>query len=252
MSGGLGLFRRVLKITGRPESEVDARAEPIYGRWTKQDVSISTTILAVLGQIELHLTASAASPEAADRVLGPAVRELQGALGDDVYSVDGSALEEVVGVALRDRGLKVAVAESCTGGLLTSRLTDVPGSSAYVERSEVCYSNQAKIDSLGVPAALIDQHGAVSEPVARAMAEGIRTKAGTAVGIGVTGIAGPGGGTPDKPVGTVAIAVLAGADARVRTFQFVGAREMVKFQSAQAALNMLRLMLKPARGDGAA
>jgi nicotinamide-nucleotide amidase len=116
----------------------------------------------------------------------------------------------------------------------------------------VCYSNQAKIDSLGVPAALIDQHGAVSEPVARAMAEGIRTKAGTAVGIGVTGIAGPGGGTPDKPVGTVAIAVLAGADAHVRTFQFVGAREMVKFQSAQAALNMLRLMLKPARVDGAA
>jgi nicotinamide-nucleotide amidase len=252
LSGGAGLFRRVLKITGRPESEVDARAEPIYGPWTKQQVPISTTILAVLGQIELHLTASAASAEAADRVLGPAVRELQRALGDDVYSVDGSALEEVVGVALRDRGLKVAVAESCTGGLLTSRLTDVPGSSAYVERSEVCYSNQAKIDSLGVPAVLIDQHGAVSEPVARAMAEGIRTKAGTAVGIGVTGIAGPGGGTPDKPVGTVAIAVLAGADARVRTFQFVGAREMVKFQSVQAALNMLRLMLKPARADGAA
>jgi nicotinamide-nucleotide amidase len=252
LSGGAGLFRRVLKITGRPESEVDARAEPIYGPWTKQEVPISTTILAVLGQIELHLTASAANAEAADRVLGPAVRELQHALGDDVYSVDGSALEEVVGVVLRDRGLKVAVAESCTGGLLTSRLTDVPGSSAYVERSEVCYSNQAKIDSLGVPAALIDQHGAVSEPVARAMAEGIRAKAGTAVGIGVTGIAGPGGGTPDKPVGTVAIAVLAGADARVRTFQFVGAREMVKFQSAQAALNMLRLMLKPARADGAA
>ena len=252
LSGGAGLFRRVLKITGRPESEVDARAEPIYGPWTKQEVPISTTILAVLGQIELHLTASAASAEAADRVLGPAVRELQHTLGDDVYSVDGSALEEVVGAALRDRGLKVAVAESCTGGLLTSRLTDVPGSSAYVERSEVCYSNQAKIDSLGVPAALIDQHGAVSEPVARAMAEGIRAKAGTAVGIGVTGIAGPGGGTPDKPVGTVAIAVLAGADARVRTFQFVGAREMVKFQSAQAALNMLRLMLKPARADGAA
>jgi nicotinamide-nucleotide amidase len=252
LSGGAGLFRRVLKITGRPESEVDARAEPIYGPWTKEEVPISTTILAVLGQIELHLTASAANAEAADRVLGPAVRELQHALGDDVYSVDGSALEEVVGAALRDRGLKVAVAESCTGGLLTSRLTDVPGSSAYVERSEVCYSNQAKIDSLGVPAALIDQHGAVSEPVAQAMAEGIRAKAGTAVGIGVTGIAGPGGGTPDKPVGTVAIAVLAGADARVRTFQFVGAREMVKFQSAQAALNMLRLMLKPARGDGAA
>jgi nicotinamide-nucleotide amidase len=251
MGGGVGLFRRVLKITGRPESEVDARAEPIYGPWTKQEVPISTTILAVLGQIELHLTASATTIEAADRVLGPAVHELQRALGDDVYSVDGSGLEEVVGVALRARGMKVAVAESCTGGLLTSRLTDVPGSSAYMDRAEVCYSNQAKIDSLGVPCALIEEHGAVSEPVARAMAEGIRAKAATAVGIGVTGIAGPGGGTPEKPVGTVVIAVVAGDDARVRTFQFVGAREMVKFQSAQAALNMLRLMLKRPRRDGA-
>jgi nicotinamide-nucleotide amidase len=242
-SGGAGLFRRVLKITGQPESAVDAKAQPIYGRWQTQDVPISTTILAVLGQIELHLTARAPNREAADRVLDPAVRELQSVLGGDVYSVDGASLEEVVGARLRERRLKVAVAESCTGGLLTSRLTDVPGSSAYVERSEVCYSNQAKIDSLGVPAALIADHGAVSEPVARAMAEGIRAKASTDVGIGVTGIAGPDGGTPEKPVGTVAIAVLVGADARVRTFQFVGLREMVKFQSAQAALNMLRLML---------
>ena len=242
-SGGAGLFRRVLKITGQPESVVDAKAQPIYGRWQTQEVPISTTILAVLGQIELHLTAGAPDREAADRVLDPAVRELQAALGGDVYSVDGASLEEVVGARLRERRLKVAVAESCTGGLLTSRLTDVPGSSAYVERSEVCYSNQAKIDSLGVPAALIAAHGAVSEPVARAMAEGIRAKASADIGMGVTGIAGPDGGTPEKPVGTVAIAVLVGADARVRTFQFVGAREMVKFQSAQAALNMLRLML---------
>jgi len=242
-SGGAGLFRRVLKITGQPESVVDAKAQPIYGRWQTQEVPISTTILAVLGQIELHLTAGAPDREAADRVLDPAVRELQDALGGDVYSVDGASLEEVVGARLRERRLKVAVAESCTGGLLTSRLTDVPGSSAYVDRSEVCYSNQAKIDSLGVPAALIAAHGAVSEPVARAMAEGIRAKASADVGMGVTGIAGPDGGTPEKPVGTVAIAVLVGADARVRTFQFVGAREMVKFQSAQAALNMLRLML---------
>ena len=242
-SGGAGLFRRVLKITGQPESVVDAKAQPIYGRWQTQEVPISTTILAVLGQIELHLTAGAPDREAADRVLDPAVRELQAALGGDVYSVDGASLEEVVGARLRDRRLKVAVAESCTGGLLTSRLTDVPGSSAYVERSEICYSNRAKIDSLGVPAALIEEYGAVSEPVARAMAEGIRAKASADIGIGVTGIAGPDGGTPEKPVGTVAIAVLAGADARVRTFQFVGLREMVKFQSAQAALNMLRLML---------
>jgi nicotinamide-nucleotide amidase len=242
--GGTGLFRRVLKITGRTESDVDATVQPIYGRWLSQDVPITTTILAVMGQIELHLTASAASREAADRALGPAVRELEEALVDAVYSVDGSPLEAVVGERLRARHLTIAVAESCTGGLLSSRLTDVPGSSDYVERGEVCYSNRSKIESLGVPAALIAEHGAVSEPVARAMAEGIRTKASTHVGVGVTGIAGPGGGTPDKPVGTVMIAVLIGADAHVRTFQFIGSREMVKFQSTQAALNMLRLMLK--------
>jgi nicotinamide-nucleotide amidase len=241
---GTGLFRRVLKITGRTESDVDATVQPIYGRWLSQEVPITTTILAVMGQIELHLTASAASREAADRTLDPAVSELEEALVDAVYSVDGSPLEAVVGERLRARHLTIAVAESCTGGLLSSRLTDVPGSSDYVERGEVCYSNRSKIDSLGVPAALIAEHGAVSEPVARAMAEGIRTKASTHVGIGVTGIAGPGGGTPDKPVGTVMIAVLIGADAHVRTFQFIGPREMVKFQSTQAALNMLRLMLK--------
>jgi nicotinamide-nucleotide amidase len=242
--GGAGLFRRVLKITGRTESDVDATVQPIYGRWLSQTVPISTTILAVMGQIELHLTAKAQSREEADRALDPAVQTLQDALADDVYSADGSSLEAVVGAKLRARRLTIAVAESCTGGLLTSRLTDVPGSSDYVERSEVCYSNRAKTESLGVPAALIAEHGAVSEPVAVAMAEGIRRKASTDVGIGVTGIAGPGGGTPDKPVGTVMIAVIVGSQVRVRTFQFIGPREMVKFQSAQAALNMLRLMLK--------
>jgi nicotinamide-nucleotide amidase len=250
--GGMGLFRRVLKITGRTESDVDATAQPIYSRWISQDVPITTTILAVMGQIELHLTASAESREAADRALDPAVRELEEALVDAVYSVDGSPLEAVVGERLRARHLTIAVAESCTGGLLSSRLTDVPGSSDYVERGEVCYSNRSKIESLGVSAALIVEHGAVSEPVARAMAEGIRTKASTPVGVGVTGIAGPGGGTPDKPVGTVMIAVLLGPDAHVRTFQFIGPREMVKFQSTQAALNMLRLMLKLSERSGRA
>ena len=137
----------------------------------------------------------------------------------------------------------MAVAESCTGGLLTSRLTDVPGSSAYVERGVVCYSNRSKVELLGVPDAILSEHGAVSEPVAQAMAEGARARAGTDVGIGITGIAGPDGGTPDKPVGTVAIAVVVGGETRVRTFQFVGGREQVKFQASQAALNMLRLML---------
>ncbi len=248
-SQGRGLFRRVLKITGRAESDVDAQAQPIYGRWTAQAAPISTTILAVLGQIELHLTAQAASQAEADVVLEAAVQELQAALGPSVYSVDGRALEAVVGDLLRKRSMTVAIAESCTGGLLASRLTDVPGSSEYVDRGVVCYSNQSKTDLAGVPEALMREHGAVSEPVAQALAEGIRSRAGTHVGIGITGIAGPGGGSAEKPVGTVSVAVIVDEEMRVRTFQFIGGREMVKFQAAQSALNMTRLMLLRLPGD---
>jgi nicotinamide-nucleotide amidase len=242
-SGGAGLFRRVIRITGRTESDVDARAEPIYSRWLTMPVPIATTILAVSGQIELHLTASASDRRAADAALEAAVGELQAELGSVIYSVDGRPLEAVVGDLLRQAGWTIAAAESCTGGLLMSRLTDVPGSSDYVDRGVVCYSDRAKIELLDVPAALIEEHGAVSEPVARAMADGIRRVAASDVGIGITGIAGPGGGTAEKPVGTVAVAVTANDAQRVRTFRFFGGREMVKFQSAQAAMNMLRLMM---------
>jgi nicotinamide-nucleotide amidase len=222
---------------------VDQQAQPIYGAWTSRAIPISTTILAMLGQIELHLTVRAESRASADAALDAAVAELRTALGDAVYSVDGRPLEAVVGELLRARRATIAVAESCTGGLLASRLTDVPGSSDYVERGAVCYSNRAKTEWLGVTEALLARHGAVSEQVAEAMAAGIRSRAGVTVGVGVTGIAGPGGGTAEKPVGTVAIAVQTDDDARVRTFQFIGGREMVKFQASQAALNMVRLLL---------
>jgi nicotinamide-nucleotide amidase len=247
-SGTAGLFRRVLKITGRAESDVDAQAQPTYAKWTSSPVPISTTILAVLGQIELHLTAQAADPDAAHAALDAAVVEMQQVLGPSVYSSDGRSLEAVVGDLLRQHTLTIAVAESCTGGLLASRLTDVPGSSDYVERGVVCYSNRSKTELAGVPTALIAEHGAVSEPVARAMAEGIRSRAGTNVGIGITGIAGPGGGTPEKPVGTVSVAVIVDDETRVRTFQFIGGRDMVKFQAAQAALNMTRLAVMKIQG----
>jgi nicotinamide-nucleotide amidase len=242
-STGRGLFRRVLKITGRAESDVDAQASPVYVKWTTPAASISTTILAVLGQIELHLTMQAANKGEADAALEAAVRELQHTLGASVFSVDGRTLEHVVGDLLREHTMTIAVAESCTGGLLASRLTDVPGSSDYVDRGVVCYSNQSKTELAGVPEMLMLEHGAVSEPVAKAMAEGIRARAGTSVGVGITGIAGPGGGTPEKPVGTVAVAVAVNDEVRVRTFQFFGSREMVKFQAAQSALNMTRLMV---------
>jgi nicotinamide-nucleotide amidase len=240
---GAGLFRRVLKITGRTESDVDATVQPIYGPWARQDVPIATTILAVLGQIELHLTAKAPDRATADGALDPAVRALSTALGESVYSVDGSSIEAVVGRMLKDRGLTIAAAESCSGGLLSSRLTDVPGSSDYVQSGVVCYSNRSKVEWLGVPEALIAEHGAVSEPVARAMASGVRSRAHASIGIGITGIAGPGGGTAEKPVGTVAIAVLWDDVEQVRTFQFIGGRDLVKFQASQAALNAVRLML---------
>jgi nicotinamide-nucleotide amidase len=242
-SGGMTLARRVVKVAGMTESDVDTVAQPVYGRWTSAGVPIETTILATLGQIELHLTARAADRAEADRALGTAASELQAVLGHAVISVDGRSLEAVVGDLLRAAFWRVAVAESCTGGLLTSRLTDVPGSSDYVDRAAVCYSNRAKTAWLGVPSTLIAEHGAVSEAVARAMAEGVRAEAGTEVGIGVTGIAGPGGGSAEKPVGTVAIAVVSDGETRVRTCRFVGAREQVKDQAVRAALNLLRRML---------
>jgi nicotinamide-nucleotide amidase len=242
-AGEGGLFRRVVKIAGRTESDVDARAEPIYRHWRDQAVPIATTILAAAGQIELHLSARAATRAEGDRALDAAVAALVGELGPSVFSVDGRQMEEVVGDLLRTKGLQVAVAESCTGGLLASRLTDVPGSSAYVERGVVCYSNRAKVELLGVPEQVLAAHGAVSEPVARLMAEGVRARAASQVGIGITGIAGPGGGTAEKPVGTVVVAVQVDDDVRVRTFTLFGDRTQVKFRATQAALNMLRLML---------
>ena len=242
-AGSRGLFRRVLKLTGRPESEVDAIAQPVYGQWLSAPIPIATTILAKMGQIELHLTADAPNEADARVALAAAVRQLLDVLEPAVYSTDGRGLEEVVGDLLRERGLSIAVAESCTGGLLASRLTDVAGSSDYFDRGVVCYSNDAKTEWLGVSPDLLAAHGAVSEPVAQAMADGVRQRARSGVGVGITGIAGPGGGTPEKPVGMVCIAVVTPVQQQVRTFQFIGPREMVKFQSAQAAMNMLRHLL---------
>ena len=242
-SGSRGLFRRVLKLTGRPESEVDSIAQPVYSRWVNAEIPIVTTILAKMGQIELHLTADAASEAEGHAALAVAVRELLEVLGPSVYSIDGRGLEQVVGDQLHERRMTIAVAESCSGGLLASRLTDVPGSSDYMDRGVVCYSNEAKTELLGVPAALIAEQGAVSEAVAQAMADAVRERARSSVGVGITGIAGPGGGSPEKPVGTVCIAVATPQARDVRRFAFIGPRDMVKFQSVQAAMNMLRLLL---------
>jgi nicotinamide-nucleotide amidase len=242
-SSGARVLRRVLKITGRTESDVDATAQPIYGPWRHQPIPITTTILAALGQIELHLMSCVVDRSAGSAALDRAVGQLQATLGPSVYSTDGRPLEAVVGDLLREAKWTIAAAESCTGGLLTSRLTDVPGSSDYVQAAAICYSNTAKVEWVGIDDRLIEEHGAVSEPVARGMAEQIRIRARTDVGVGITGIAGPGGGTPAKPVGTVAIAVAIPETTEARTFHFIGHREQVKFQATQAAMNMLRLMM---------
>lgn len=242
-AGAARLLRRVIRLTGRTESDVDGRAQALYKRWASQAPAVAATILAVMGQIELHLSVQTADTSAGLAALDSAVRDLTDTFGHAIYSTDGTTLEAVVGDLLRRRTMTIAVAESCTGGLLASRLTDVSGSSDYVERGAVCYSNRSKTEMLGVPPELIEAQGAVSEAVARAMAEGIRVRAGTHVGVGITGIAGPRGGTAQKPVGMVCIAAVADGEARVTTFQFLGGREMVKFQAAQSALNMVRLML---------
>ena len=237
-------YRTSLFLTGKGESHVEQLIQPIYARWRDAVPPISTTILAAMGQIELHLTVRDADQARALATLERARNELMAVIGGDVYSADGRLMEEVVGDLLSARGYTIAAAESCTGGLLTSRLTDVPGSSAYVRASVVAYAYEDKTALLGVPSALIETHGAVSEPVAVAMAEGIRERTGADVAVGITGIAGPGGGTEAKPVGTVVIAVIVpGKPVYVRTFSFIGPRAMVKFQATQAALDRVRRML---------
>ena len=243
-SAGAVLVRRVVRVAGRIESHVDEKLHPLYGVWEKETPPIGATILASLGSIEVHVWTRAATRQAAAATLERVVAEAVHVLGPDVYSVDGRMLEAVVGDLLVERGLRIGVAESCTGGLITSRLTDVPGSSRYVDQSVVVYSNEAKTQLLDVPAGLIREHGAVSEPVGLAMAEGIKAKAHAGVGVSVTGIAGPTGGSPEKPVGTVVVAAVTDSERRVRTFRFFGERELVKFQASQAALDMVRRMLQ--------
>jgi nicotinamide-nucleotide amidase len=242
-SSGEPLVRRVIRIAGRIESDVDQLLQPLYREWAAAAPTIAATILAQPGAIELHLSAQASSQDVVDRALESAVQRVVDTIGADIYSTDGRKLEQVVGDLLAAKGLRVAAAESCTGGLITSRLTDVPGSSRYVDQSVITYSNEAKTELLGVPTDVLKVHGAVSEPVALAMADGIRLRAGADIGVGVTGIAGPTGGTPEKPVGMVVIAVVTASERRCRTFRFFGEREHVKFQASQSALDMVRRLL---------
>lgn len=242
-SHGQRLRRRVVRTTGRSESQVEEIAQPIYSQFLSLVPAIETTILASPGLVELHVSSTGPDEGEIDAHLAAAVARLEAALGDAVFSVDGRSVEEVVGDLLARRGWRVATAESCTGGMLAERMTGVPGASAWMLGGVIAYDNSVKTAELGVDAALIEEHGAVSEPVARAMAEGVRRRLSADVGVAITGIAGPGGGTDAKPVGTVFVAVASGR-CDVRRMMFPGDRAMIRQFSAAAALNMLRLHLR--------
>ena len=227
---------RVLKVVGLPESEVDQRIAPIY----KPYANPATTILAVSGSIEVHLRAHAASEEAADALLAELADKIELDLGDHVFSAHGETLEEVVGMFLGMKEKTLAVAESCTGGLLAERLTRAPGSSNFFLGGALCYSDALKTRLAGVAPKLLEEHGAVSKPVARAMAEGIRKNTGAAIGVGITGIAGPDGGTPEKPVGLVFVSLADERGTQVREFRFPGDRARVRLWATQAALEIIR------------
>ncbi len=231
---------RVYKIVGFPESEVDQRIAPLYRPYKNP----ATTILASLGSIEVHLRAQAATEQEAEARLAELGDKIELALGEHVYATKGESLEEVVGMYLVMRQKTLAVAESCTGGLLAERLTGVPGSSTYFLGGAVCYTNEMKTRWVGVPAELIQNHGAVSKPVAQAMAEGVRARTGSSIGVGITGIAGPTGGSTEKPIGLVFVGLADERGTQVREFHFPGSRDRVRLWASQMALEMVRRRIR--------
>lgn len=230
---------RTLKIAMLGESAVDARVAPIYKRYP----DVETTILAGAGEIELHFKTQAATLDAAQRRVDEVAGVVEDELDDAVYSRNGESLEQIVGYWLQMRNATVAVAESCTGGLLAERLTSISGSSRYFLGGAVVYSNALKTELAGVPTEMIDRHGAVSREVAAALAEGIRYRCDSTLGVGITGVAGPTGGTPEKPVGLVFHAVASDRGTEVVQRNFPGDRKRIRRFASTLALDMLRKKL---------
>jgi nicotinamide-nucleotide amidase len=231
------MFHRELRVTGLGESHVDHLAGPIYTKYPE----VHTTVLASPGEVQIHLRMWSVDAGQAAKTLADLQQALDLALSDRIFSRDGSPLEVVVAEELVKRSATIAAAESCTGGLLAERLTTIPGSSAYFLGSVVCYSNELKSAWADVPAEMIASKGAVSAEVAVALAEGIRRRVGSTLGVGITGVAGPGGGSEEKPVGTVHIGLASPTGVRERALRFPGDREMIRMQASQAALDMVRL-----------
>ncbi len=234
-TGGRTRHRRVLKISGLGESAVEEKLAPYYAAHRDELL----TILASPGGVELHLQGDG-PPEAARAKIAGREKELREIFGKRIFGVDEETLESSAGELLASRSETLSAAESCTGGLFSSRVTDVPGSSRYFMGGAICYTGEAKIAMVGVDPELIRQHGEVSEEVAIAMAEGVRRRFKTTYGVGITGIAGPSGGSEAKPVGTVHIAVADAQRHEHRKFFWPGTRSHVKWFATQSALDLLR------------
>ena len=240
-AGGRGTsVVRTLRTAGLTAADVEERLVD----WLGRDGEVTVSTIPADGEVWVRLRARASTPAEATRSLAKAETGIGALLGEDCYGRDGETLEMVVGRMLLERQLTLAVAESCTGGLLGHRLTSVPGSSAYFERGVLAYSNRSKEELLGVPESILRAHGTVSGSCAEAMARGVATLAGAPCALAVTGIAGPDGGTPTKPVGTVFVGLAVRGETFARRFYFSGDRAAVKWQSTQAALDMLRRSLR--------
>ncbi len=233
------IARRVLKIAMLPESEVDARLAPIYTKFTDVD----TTILAKPGEIQLHLLCAKNILEVAQGRVQELAGRVEEEMEDAIFSSQDETLEQIVLYYLGIRGTTISVAESCTGGLLAERLTGVSGSSRSFLGGAVVYTDAAKTQFADVPEELIEEKGAVSREVAEALAHGIRRRMQTSIGVGITGIAGPTGGTEEKPVGLVYIALDDGKEISVCERNFRGDRDRVRWLASQLALDMLRRKL---------
>jgi nicotinamide-nucleotide amidase len=234
---GVRLFHRELRVTGLGESHVEQRIAPIYKRYD----AVITTVLAAPGEVQVHLRLWSDNAAESKKTLDEIERGFDIALTDRIFSRNGQPLHEVVARELTLNNNTIAVAESCTGGLLAQRLTSIAGSSTYFLGGVVCYSNERKTAWADVPPELISAKGAVSPEVAAALADGIRRRVGSMMGIGVTGIAGPGGGSEEKPVGTVHIALAHAGGIAERSVTLPGDRDSIRWQASQAALDMIRM-----------
>jgi nicotinamide-nucleotide amidase len=233
------ILTRGFRVFGLWESAIQERLEGAMPEGT----TVSLAYLPSYPEVRLKLTGKGADPTAVQQDLDFITGILHEKVGDYIYSSDDETLEAVVGRLLRDRKATLAVAESCTGGLISNRLTNISGSSEYLERAVVVYSNQAKVELLNIPEDVLTKHGAVSEPVAHLMAQQVREISGTTYGLSVTGIAGPTGGSHEKPVGTVFIGIASAAGDEVKKYRFYGSREQIKLITSQMALSNLRLFI---------